>query len=130
MSGYFTVNNFKSYGQARGINDDQYFALLGAVAAFCSSIRFIWSTLTDYFSYKTVYGILVSIQVVLDCTIPFVASSKGLFAIWVSLILFTEGGHFTLLPNVVNKIYGDKGTSLYGFAYSYTGIAALLILFS
>lgn len=69
-------------------------------------------------------------QVLLDCTMPFVASNEFLFATWVGLIMFCEGGHFTLLPNVLNKLYGDKGTALYGFAFSYTGICALIILFT
>ena len=44
--------------------------------------------------------------------------------------MFCEGGHFTLLPNVLKKIYGsDKGTALYGIAFSYTGLCAVLILF-
>ena len=42
--------------------------------------------------------------------------------------MFCEGGHFTLLPNVLKKIYGEKGTALYGIAFSYTGVCALLIL--
>ena len=33
------------------------------------------------------------------------------------------------MPNVLKKIYGEKGTALYGIAFSYTGVSSLLILF-
>lgn len=57
-----------------------------------------------------------------------VAESEGLYAVWISLMLFCEGGHFTLVPNVLKKIYGDRGTALYGIAFSYTGICSILIV--
>ena len=59
---------------------------------------------------------------------PLVAESEGLYAVWISLMLFCEGGHFTLVPNVLKKIYGERGTALYGIAFSYTGICSILIV--
>ena len=44
-------------------------------------------------------------------------------------MLFTEGGHFTILPNAVRTIYGESATSIYGVIFSFTGTANLLILF-
>ena len=57
-----------------------------------------------------------------------VSDNATLYAIWISLILLCEGGHFTLVPNVLKKIYGERGTALYGIAFSYTGICAILIV--
>ena len=51
-----------------------------------------------------------------------------MYGLSVSLIMLCEGGHFTLLPNEMRKIYGPKSTSLYGIAYSYTGLTAIMIL--
>ena len=59
FSGYFAVNNFKKYGQKNGLDNENYLAWLGSVAAVCNSIRFIWSMATDYLTYKLVYGILL-----------------------------------------------------------------------
>ena len=59
ISGFFAVNNFKKYGQKNGLDNENYLAMLGSVAAVCNSIRFIWSMATDYLSYKLVYGILL-----------------------------------------------------------------------
>ena len=58
-------------------------------------------------SFKQVYGILLCMQIGLSFTIVW-ASKKGKisYLVWVSLIIFAEGGHFTLLPNVVKKVYG------------------------
>lgn len=44
-------------------------------------------------------------------------------------MLFTEGGHFTIIPNLLKKIYGDSATAIYGLIITYTGIANILILF-
>jgi hypothetical protein len=129
ITGFFAVNNFKKYGQKNGLTNENYLAILGSVAAFCNAIRFVWSTATDYYSYKLIYGILLVLQIVIDFTVPLVAHSKGLYAIWVSLMLLTEGGHFVLVPNILKKIYGDKGTQLYGFAFSLNGIASIMIIF-
>lgn len=50
------------------------------------------------------------------------------YAIWVWLAQWCEGGHFTLLPNVLKIIYGPAATQLYGIAFSYMGFCSLLML--
>ena len=59
ISGFFAVNNFKKYGQMNGITNENYLAWVGSIAAVFNSSRFVWSTATDYFPYKLVYGILL-----------------------------------------------------------------------
>ena len=128
MTGFFAVNNFKTFGQANGLNDDSYLAIVGSAAAVCNSSRFMWSWATDYLPYRLVYSILLLIQIVTNLTIKFVAKNRALYAIWISLMLLCEGGHFTLVPNVLKKIYGDKATELYGYLFSYTGLCALFLI--
>lgn len=42
---------------------------------------------------------------------------------------FCEGGHFTLVPNVLKKIYGKEyGTQLYGVLFTYTSITSVLMI--
>ena len=127
-SGFFAVNNFKFYGIKKGLTDENYLAWLGSIAAVCNSIRFIWSFATDYFSYKVVYGVLLLMQIGLDFSIPYISENASLYFLWVCLLLLCEGGHFTLVPNVLKKIYGEKGTLLYGIAFSYTGICSILLV--
>ena len=43
--------------------------------------------------------------------------------------VFTEGGHFTIMPNALKTIYGDSATAIYGVILTYTGLANILILF-
>ena len=45
------------------------------------------------------------------------------------MMLLCEGGHFTLVPNVLKKIYGQRATELYGFLFSYTGVCAISLIF-
>jgi len=54
-----------------------------------------------------------------------VCKNEGLYAIWICGMLLCEGGHFTIVPNVLKKIYGEKATSLYGILFSYTGVCAV-----
>jgi len=44
-------------------------------------------------------------------------------------MLFTEGGHFTILPNALRTIYGETATGIYGILFTFTGLSNLLILF-
>ena len=50
------------------------------------------------------------------------------YLIWICAALFCEGGHFTLVPNVLKKIYGDQATSLYGITLTYTGLSSLVMI--
>ena len=106
ITGYFAVNNFKTYGQANGLDNDSYLAVVGSIAAVCNSSRFIWSWATDYLPYRFVYSILLLLQIFANFTVKFVAMNKVLYTVWISLMLLCEGGHFTLVPNVLKKIYG------------------------
>ena len=45
-----------------------------------------------------------------------------------SLLLFCEGAHFVLVPNILKKLFGKYSIALYGFAFSYTSIGNLLIV--
>lgn len=109
--------------------NENYLAWVGSAASISNSFPFIWSLGTDHFPYKLVYSILLVLQITLVFTIPLVDESDVLFPVWVSGIMLCEGGHFTLMPNVIKKIFGsESGTALYGIAFSFSGIASILIL--
>jgi len=100
--GFFMVNNFKTYPENTdhpALNDDHYLTSVGSAASVFNASRFIWSGALDRFSYKKVYGVLLTIQIVTSATIPLISDSKVLYAMWVCLALFCEGGHFSLVPN-------------------------------
>ena len=58
----------------------------------------------------------------------FAIKSKTFYLTWICLALFCEGGHFTLVPNILKKIFGRQATSLYGVAFSYTGLTSLIMI--
>lgn len=49
--------------------------------------------------------------------------------IWISLIIFAEGGHFTLLPNAFRTVFGKELASrVYGFAFTFTGVSSIIMI--
>ena len=71
---------------------------------------------------------LLLLQIFLGSTMGVAIQSKAYYMTWISLALFCEGAHFTLVPNILKKIFGRQATSLYGIAFSYTGLTSVLIL--
>ena len=59
----------------------------------------------------------------------FAVQSKSAYAFWICMMIFTEGGHFTIMPNALKNIYGETATGIYGFIFTFTGLSNLLILF-
>ena len=109
-SGVFAISNFKTFAEdLRGPENtnDVTMALIGSIGSLFNACRFVWSWATDYYSYKLVYGILLLLQIIFNCTMIFIAKNDILFGIWIAVLLLCEGGHFTLVPNVLKKIYGD-----------------------
>ena len=110
-SGVFAITNFKAFALALDKNsNDHTLALIGSLGSMCNAIRFLWSWATDYYSYKLVYGILLTVQILFNCTLKFIATNEVLFGFWISVLLFCEGGHFTLVPNVLKKLFGSNAT--------------------
>ena len=51
LYGYFIVNTFKLYGKSH-FKDDTGISAIGAVANICGAMRFVWSIMMDYKSFK------------------------------------------------------------------------------
>ena len=103
--------------------------ILGITAAGLSSLCFIWSWATDSLKYKFVYSFLLFLQIASNFSIKFVATDKILYAIEICVMTLCLGGHFTLLPNVLRKIYGEQATELYGYMFSYYGLCYICLFF-
>ena len=130
FQGYYALNVYKLYGQTvESLNDDYYLTMVGSAAAILGTVRFIWGALLDSpsLTFKYVYGGLLAIQVLLGLTIKSVSHSRGLYAVWICLMMFTEGGHFTIFPNIVKQVFGnDLGISVYGAFFTWAGAVSLL----
>lgn len=125
--GTFIVGSYHQYGET-ALSDEKFFTSVGAVASFAGCMRFIWSFAADHYSFKTVYGVMIGIQIVLAFTFSLVINSKPLFMIWVAIAFWVEGGHFTLAPTVYKKLFGAEGTRVFGFGFTFVGLASILKL--
>jgi hypothetical protein len=132
FQGYYALNVYKNFGQTiETLNDDAFLTKVGSAASFLNAIRFLWSASMDqsWGSFKRIYGALLCIQIVLGATMEWAAQNKLTYAAWICLMMFTEGGHFTIIPNALKVLYGDRATEVYGIVFTYTGLSCLLIIF-
>ena len=58
----------------------------------------------------------------------YASETRGRFLVWVCLMLFTEGGHFTLIPNVLKALFGETATQIYALIFTFTGLSALFMI--
>jgi len=82
------------------------------IAALFNAARFFWSATYDHpkMSFTKVYGSLLLLQIACGLTLKWAASNRFTYTLWISLILFAEGGHFSLIPTVFKVMYGDMAT--------------------
>lgn len=129
MLGYYVINSFKNIGLSIPVlDDDEYLTTVNSISAIFNSLRFVWSGALDKLSFKKVYGCLILIQLSIAFSITFTEQSRVSFATMICMTLFCIGGHFALFPNVLKQIYGKQATALYGFLFTGTGLASLIIV--
>mmetsp|Transcript_19004 Transcript_19004/g.23547 ORF Transcript_19004/g.23547 Transcript_19004/m.23547 type:complete len:220 (+) Transcript_19004:1162-1821(+) len=129
LFGYYTVDIYKVFGQTNELlNHDAYLTWVGSLGSVCTSLRFLWSAALDHLPYRLIYGVLLSMQIALACTMSFAVRSQTTYLVWICLALFCEGGHFTIVPNTLKKTFGEQATSLYGFMLTYTGFSSLALI--
>jgi hypothetical protein len=109
--GYYVLSVYKIFGTSIGgeIADDNFLTQVGIATSIGGSLRLVWSSLLDIkgASFKLVYGVLLVMQIVLGLTVFWAAEQgKITFLAWMTLMVFTEGGHFTLVPNAIKTIFG------------------------
>ena len=59
----------------------------------------------------------------------FAVYHRATFIIYLCLLVAMEAGHFTLMPIMIAKLFGEKAQIVYPFAFSFSGIASLIISF-
>lgn len=59
----------------------------------------------------------------------FAVYHKETFITYLCLLIFLEAAHFTLMPIMIAKLFGVKAQVVYPFAFSFSGIASLIISF-
>lgn len=106
--GLYIVNVYKTFGKSK-ISNDEFLTIVGSVSSiFNGSFRYIWGWVMDKTSFKKSYTALIIIQTVFIMTLYYVASIEALYLIWVCVIVCCEGGHFSLYPTVIARMYGKQ----------------------
>ena len=125
---YYVVNVFAAFGdEVPVLNDVEYLTLVNSISSVFNALRFIWSGAIDKYPFKWIYGFLCVLQICIAFTMKFSSMSRASYMMVVSLSLFTVGGHFALFPNIIRQIYGKQATALYGWCFTSTGLASVLI---
>ncbi len=102
VNGLVTVDVYKIYGSKRpNLDHEGYLTQVSSFSAIFNSLRFVWSAALDRFSYKVVYGTLLVMEIILAFTFKWSANSMYTYALWVWLSIWTEGGHFCIVPNIL-----------------------------
>ncbi|CDW86897.1 major facilitator superfamily protein [Stylonychia lemnae] len=126
IMGYFVINTFKSFGQ-KHINDDKFLTIVGSVSSVFGGLRFIWSYFVDFTNtFRKPYFILLCVQLIFGSTLVLVSNIESLFFIWVCIIVWCEGGHFSLVPTAVARMFGEHAPIVYGFAFSFGSIPQII----
>ena len=70
--------------------------------------------------------VLLITQVVFGFTFVLISHIPALFFIWVCVMLFCEGGHFSLVPTACAKFFGEHAPIVYGFAFSFGSVPQIV----
>ena len=108
--GMFVVNQYKNYGLSiKSLDDDQFLTIVGAVGSIANgSMRTVWALSMERFGFKTIFYIIVTMQLVIGATIPYVTFSQPLYGLYVAMSLACMGGYFSCFPAYVTRIFGNK----------------------
>lgn len=63
------AGTYKEYTK-NTLHDDDFITLAGAVAGIFGGIRFQWGPLVDCLGYKTIYGVILLVQIFIAFTFP------------------------------------------------------------
>jgi hypothetical protein len=102
VNGIVTVDVYKIYGSTRtNLDHEGYLTQVSSFSAIFNCLRFVWSAALDRYSYKVVYGTMLVMEIILAFTFKWSAKSVYTYALWVWLSIWTEGGHFCIVPNIL-----------------------------
>lgn len=83
----------------------------------------MWSYLVDRFNFKFSYTIVLVINVVFGFTLVLVSPIKPLFLVWMCMLAWAQGAHFSLIPAVSAKLFGKHSPIIFGIVFPCTGIS-------
>ena len=128
--GYFFTNIYKNYGKTY-INDDNFLSWVGAISSlFNGCFKLFWATMLDYYSFRRIYGGLISLMLCLIILINYAVYNKWCFFIVSCLTYMCDGSLTSMLPAVTVGQFGiTRGPQVYGYMYSCFGVSSFLNVF-
>jgi MFS family permease len=124
----YLTNVYKTMGIKLGGLDDFSLTIIGALGGLANgSSRIVWGLLMDKYEFKTLYAIVLFVQMIVALSITTVVSNVVLYGVWVFIAYCCLGAHFVLFPTVILKVFGNRsGVQLASMVYFVMGISALL----
>lgn len=109
------ISAYKNYGATLRFND-AFLSFSGAIAfGVGGAFRLLLGSLLECLSFKTVYGFLIvvqvrmmSVKILVCCTMDMLSIYKPIFLIYVSLAIMFQGAHMAMFPAGLTQIYGAK----------------------
>jgi hypothetical protein len=66
----------------------------------------MWATLMDKYGFRTVFSIIMFIQMIVASAIYYTRYNEVLYVIMVALSYLCEGGHFSCFPAMICQVFG------------------------
>lgn len=90
LIGLFIIGSSKAYGEAT-IGNEEFLTIAATISSVFNIFRFVWSFLLEKYGFKVIYGVLLSIQLVIGVALPLLTtySPKSTFTSY--FFLFAVG---------------------------------------
>ena len=106
--GFFTKVSFKTWGSLYH-DDDQYLTSVGFIGLLCASISYIlWGVFVQWVGFKTVYMVILVLQLVIIFTFNGVSHDRGYYKAWIAMAWILETGYLTIIRPFIHSIYGFR----------------------
>ena len=107
--GLFIVNAYKAYGLTQYTND-HFLSTIGSFAALVGAFsRVLFSSATDHFSFRVVYGVNILTQLVAAVCIPYALETNiMLYGLCVAAGFSALAGGFPAFIMEFNRVFGPK----------------------
>jgi MFS family permease len=126
-AGLFAVVSFKTIGLKYNYSDEFITVAASVATAIDGMIRPFWGQGVDKLTYKYIYMIILTNQIVACATFPLVAGYAPAYFIWICFLFPCVGCHMTMLAPISLRIFGrTAGTRIFGFFALAIGTAGML----
>lgn len=132
MYNYFFNSAWKNYGYTFLTDvSEQEFAVIISAASICNSLaRLIIGVLMSKFSFKTLYMVIVGLEIFTSLTLTSFATGYWVYMLYVCTAMFCLGSHITMFPTLATKTFGiEVGRKIYPYFYQCFSVASLIQYF-